>query len=152
MPNYQPSYRIQAYGQHHRKCSSIVIQSKNIVSVLKLYTGRFQRTCNFPKFSTKLNFFLPNQKENVFNQRVLNDLQRTRLSRPRVIWLLHHSLPLYHLSIFLSLPVCHPHRWSLQTGERGRGRGWGWSQIKQRRGSLILYESSHLTDTHLALF
>ncbi len=53
----------------------------------------------------------------------LSDLQRTRLSRHRLIWLLPPPPPLSpvsKLSLFLSLPVCR--RWSIPTN-RGEGVG-----------------------------
>jgi hypothetical protein len=61
-------------------------------------------------------------------QRVLNDLQKTRISRRLMVWLLFHPLPLrlVNLYLFFSLPVC---RWSsLPSGEEGAwvlGRGGG---------------------------
>ena len=69
------------------------------------------------------------------DQRVLNDLQRARLSFGPTIWLLATLLPpspVSKLSLFLSLFVCR--RSSLMTGEGG-------SQIIRRRECLVLYKS-----------
>jgi hypothetical protein len=53
-------------------------------------------------------------------QRKLNDLQRTRLSRRRIIWLLPHpSHREQVVSLFHNLPMCR--RSSLLTGEDGGG-------------------------------
>jgi hypothetical protein len=60
-------------------------------------------------------------------QRVLNDLQRNKLSCVRIIQLLAHPLPHFpdiNLSLILGLPVCH--RSGLLTGEGGE-----WSLGKE---------------------
>jgi hypothetical protein len=61
-------------------------------------------------------------------------LQRTRLSRLRMIWFIPYPLSPYPLS----LSVCR--RSSLLTAEEGEG-GWGRSHIIRRRESLVPYKS-----------
>ncbi len=70
------------------------------------------------------------------NQRVWNDLLRTRHSIDRMIWLPHPPplSPVSKLSLFLTLPVYRPS--SLLMGE-----GFGRSQIIRPRESLVLYKS-----------
>ena len=68
-------------------------------------------------------------------QRVLNDIQRTRLSCSR-FWLLAHPTPLSRQQLFsLSQSSCV----SLVDFPDERGGGWAWSQIKRPRGILALY-------------
>ncbi len=77
-------------------------------------------------YYTVLYLILPHGFTDDSEQRVLNDLLRTRLSRCRMIWLLLHILPLSpvgKLTIFLSLPV--RSRSSLLTGRRGDGQDMG---------------------------
>ncbi len=70
--------------------------------------------------------------------RILNDLQRTRLSRHRMIRLLSHPLsPVSKLSLFLSLPMCR--RSSFLTGEGGGG-----GQIMRWLKILALYQSFNI--------
>ncbi len=62
-----------------------------------------------------------------YNQRVLNDLQRSRLSRSRMIWLL--SYPLLPLTS-LSSTSDTQEDWERETTcWPDRGRGWSWSSI-----------------------
>ncbi len=68
------------------------------------------------------------------SQRVLNDLQRTRLSRSRMVRL---PPPVSKFSLFPSLPVCP--RSSLP--QEGGGEAVGRSQIIRQRVSLLLYKS-----------
>ncbi len=53
-------------------------------------------------------------------QRVLNDLQRTRLSTPRKIWLLTHPPPSLEQVVSLS-ETSYARRSSLLTGKEGEG-------------------------------
>jgi hypothetical protein len=74
----------------------------------------------------------------IWYQRVLNDLQRTRLSRPSPVSKLdrRHAERLRKRDNFLT---------------REWGRGWGRSQIKRRRESLVLKKSFNvfsLLDIH----
>ncbi len=65
----------------------------------------------------------PLRSPDTAHQRLQSDLQRTRLSRHRLIWFLPPPPPLSpvsKLSLFLSLSVCR--RWSLLTN-RGEGVG-----------------------------
>ncbi len=79
--------------------------------------------------STSPNIYL--HEGNTVNQRVWNDLWRTRRSRRRMIW-----------RLLLSLPVCRLSTVEL-TGRKprkggGRERGMGRSQILRRRERLVL--------------
>ncbi len=76
-------------------------------------------------------------------QRVLNDLQRTRLSHPCIIWLLHHPLypPLPPLTSVSSTGDT-KEDWKRDILLLGyEKREWGRSQIIQPQDSLVLYKS-----------
>ncbi len=66
-------------------------------------------------------------------QRVLNDLQRTRLSRRRIIWLLPHPL-----SPLLSASSAETEKNRKYAEERG-GKWWKRSQIIRRREIFVIY-------------
>ncbi len=74
-------------------------------------------------------------------QRILNDLQRARLSRGRMNWLLAHTLPPSPVSKFDRRHTGRLRKRDNLLREEGLGRGWSKSQIIQPQESLVLYES-----------
>ncbi len=79
----------------------------------------------FPRKKRSVKMFIRYRMDQKVRQVLkLNDLEKTRLSRGRMIRFLAHPLNslVSKLSLFLSIPVCH--RLSILTGD-GEGRWWG---------------------------
>ncbi len=84
-------------------------------------------------------------------QIVLNNSQRTRLSRLRKTWLLPHPppFPVSSLSLFLSFGVSKGELRKKDNLLTGEGRGWGRSQNTRQRASLVLYNSFSTQELYL---
>ncbi len=104
----------------------------------------------YPQYLLQLQQVLPiMQRSHAGYQRILNDLQRTRIFRGRMIWLLPNSLPTSPVS-----KLDRRHTWrlwkrdthNLLTREGGGGRGGGGEeQIIRLERSPVLYNHSVLS-------